>query len=293
MSWLLLDVGNSTLKWSLVAQLPAPAAGSTAGFEAARPEATYAQGALAIDAPDLTQKLAAEWSKAFASTAEDTPPRSPTAAWGCAVAAPDRIAAIAAALHLAGSPAAQWFGAEADFDFGGIVLHNGYCDPQQLGADRWHALIGARARFAHGALLVVNAGTATTVDAIGADGRFLGGVIAPGVALMRASLARGTARLPLAAGRYVAHPDNTDDAICTGVLDAQIGLIVQRLQRIRESVDGAVQVVVSGGNGPLLLGLLRGQAGLGTMTLEPDLVLLGLWHRAHAQTTQRPENRNQ
>jgi type III pantothenate kinase len=153
-------------------------------------------------------------------------------------------------------------------------------------------MIGARARFASVPLLVINAGTATTVDAVDGDGRFLGGVIAPGVEMMRAALARGTARLPLAAGDYVELPDNTDDAIRTGILDAQIGLIVQRMQRLRQQAGSAVQTVVSGGNGPTLHALLRAQGGLGTMALEPDLVLLGLWYRARAQSDPAPTSRN-
>lgn len=272
MSWLLIDAGNSALKWSLVC-----------GESVPQPAAVPVQGTLAIDTPSLANALAEELSRAFRMAAASAKLSAPAASWGCAVAAQDKILAIEAAIQAAGWPAICWFGAADRFDHDGIVLRNCYREARQLGADRWHALIGARARFARGCLLVVNAGTATTVDAVGEGGQFLGGVIAPGVELMRASLARGTARLPWAAGDYVAHPDNTDDAIRTGILDAQIGLITQRLQRAGEQAAGGVQVVVSGGNGPLLLALLRTQPGFGTMVLEPDLVLLGLWHRARAQ----------
>lgn len=105
---------------------------------------------------------------------------------------------------------------------GGVA--NGYDDPAQLGADRWAALIGAR--FIHSAsCLVVNAGTATTVDVLDDAGSFQGGVILPGLDLMRTSLASRTAQLPLAEGQYRATPRNTADAIFSGCLNAQAGAV--------------------------------------------------------------------
>src|ERR1700682_4981704 len=78
---------------------------------------------------------------------------------------------------------------------------NGYRYAQQLGADRWAALIAAH-RLEPGHKLVVNAGTALTIDALTGDGRFLGGLIVPGPALMRRSLDRGTAGLRLTEGQF-------------------------------------------------------------------------------------------
>lgn len=287
MNWLLLDVGNTTLKWALIDAREAPpdAGGALTAL-------TLAQGIQAIDEAALQTTLAAELSRARSRVTEDSTASAQLTSWGCAVAAADKIAAIEAAIRAAGSAPVRWLSATAQFAYGGVVLRNGYRDPEQLGSDRWHAMIGARARYAAIPLLLINAGTATTVDAIGPDGRFLGGVIAPGVEMMRAALARGTARLPLAAGDYVELPDNTDDAIRTGILDAQIGLIVQRVQRLRQQMGSGLQVVVSGGNGPILHALLRAQSGLGTMALEPDLVLLGLWYRARAQSDQAHTDRS-
>jgi type III pantothenate kinase len=104
----------------------------------------------------------------------------------------------------------------------GVV--NGYADPRQLGADRWAALIGARALHA-GDCLVVMAGTATTVDVLVSNGEFRGGLILPGVQLMKQALARHTAGLKLAEGNYADMPRNTADAIETGCLVAQAGAI--------------------------------------------------------------------
>lgn len=99
-----------------------------------------------------------------------------------------------------------------------------YERPAQLGADRWAALIGARARHS-GPCLVVSAGTATTVDLLDAHGVFRGGLILPGFELMRATLAEKTAQLPLAEGVFRDEPRNTMDAIVSGCRQAQLGAI--------------------------------------------------------------------
>ena len=69
------------------------------------------------------------------------------------------------------------------------------------------------------------AGTATTIDTLDAEGRFLGGDILPGIGLMLRSLAHGTAGLPFAEGHYTSLPRCTDDAIVSGVIEAQAGAI--------------------------------------------------------------------
>src|SRR5688572_12793185 len=86
-----------------------------------------------------------------------------------------------------------WLRAEAER----CGVRNLYERPEQLGPDRWAALIAARALHPSGPALVVNAGTATTVDMLSGDGRFLGGAILPGVELMRFVLHEHTGRLPL------------------------------------------------------------------------------------------------
>ena len=121
-------------------------------------------------------------------------------------------------------------------------VKNGYDTPQQLGADRWAALIGARALHA-GPAVVVMAGTATTIDALDAQGLFRGGLILPGLALMRAALARNTADLPHAAGHYRAQPTNTDDAIVSGAIHATLGAI----ERIHATLGEDALCLLSGG----------------------------------------------
>ena len=105
-----------------------------------------------------------------------------------------------------------------------LGVTNGYRDAAQLGADRWVALVAAH-HAKPGHKLVVNAGTALTIDALAADGRFLGGLIVPGPALMRRSLDRATAALREAPGHVRDFPDNTPDAITTGAVLAGVGAV--------------------------------------------------------------------
>ena len=112
---------------------------------------------------------------------------------------------------------------------GGVM--NLYDNPARLGVDRWCALIGARA-ITTAPCVVVMAGTATTVDTLDGDGRFRGGLILPGLDLMRRSLARDTAALPLAAGKYSVYPRCTDDAIISGCIEAQAGAIERACVRL-------------------------------------------------------------
>lgn len=124
-------------------------------------------------------------------------------------------------------------------------VRSNYDNPVQLGADRWAALIGARARRA-AATLVVCAGTATTVDLMGADGVFQGGLILPGFNLMRSALASNTAQLPLAEGVFRTTPCNTLDAIFTGCLHAQLGAI-ERMFALLADQPEALCLVTGGG----------------------------------------------
>lgn len=127
-------------------------------------------------------------------------------------------------------------------------ITNLYENPGQLGVDRWCALIGARERVA-GACLVVMAGTATTVDSLDATGRFLGGLILPGLGLMRRALAKETAALPFAEGQHAPYPRSTDDAIVSGCIEAQAGAIERAFARL--AGDGG-SCLLSGGYAEVL-----------------------------------------
>lgn len=131
----------------------------------------------------------------------------------------------------------------------GVV--NRYARPSQLGADRWASLVAARRRslateLFPPACVVVNAGTAVTIDALDVDGVFRGGLILPGIRLMLEALAEKTAALKPEPGEFHEFPDNTADAIHSGAMQAICGAIEQMRRQI--DTDAAqVRVYLAGG----------------------------------------------
>jgi type III pantothenate kinase len=155
---------------------------------------------------------------------------------------------------------------------------NSYAKPQQLGTDRWAALIGAHQAEPHRcAKVVVMAGTALTVDALSPDGKFLGGIIVPGLGVMRQALHLRTAQLPLEMGQFDAFPTNTLNAIASGAIDACVGAISRMLARLSEIDNNAVTPIVIASGGALAL--LAPHAPF-PLTIHENLVLEGLLHIA-------------
>ncbi|MCC6068825.1 type III pantothenate kinase [Ferrovum sp. PN-J185] len=131
-------------------------------------------------------------------------------------------------------------------------LVNLYYHPKQLGVDRWLSLFAAR-QFMTGPILVVNSGTATTIDALDSHNQFLGGVIIPGITMMEQALNLGTANINASQGHNVAWPRNSADALTRGAIEATIGAIKERYNEFRELVGlSTVTLVISGGNRSLL-----------------------------------------
>ena len=180
--------------------------------------------------------------------------------------------------NVAGSAVEEQLGALLDKRHGGFSVlrasaeacgvRSRYARPQQLGADRWAALIGARTLH-DSACLVVCAGTATTVDQLDANGVFCGGLILPGFDLMRSALAYNTAQLPLADGVFRELPRNTMDAISSGCLHAQLGAIERMFQAI--AGEPAARCLLTGGAAPRLAEHLKIP-----FELKDNLILDGL-----------------
>jgi type III pantothenate kinase len=168
-----------------------------------------------------------------------------------------------------------WLRAEAER----CGVRNLYERPELLGPDRWAALIAARALHPAGPALVVNAGTATTVDMLSGDGGFLGGAILPGVELMRFVLHEHTGRLPLDNGEYRDTPRKTADAIESGCRHAQAGA-VERLYRVLRDLELNPLCLVAGGAGRTLVD----QLSMPRRYVE-NLVLDGLARIAIAERT--------
>jgi type III pantothenate kinase len=228
MAFLVLDIGNSRLKWGL--------------YEKADPAlAPLAHGAVVLEEIDQL------WHQSWHSL-----PR-PTAMLGCVVAGDaikrrveEQLSAWALEPRwLVSSPAA-----------GGVI--NGYDNPHRLGADRWAALVGAR----HHALrlnplkpspaLVIMVGTAVTIDALDARGHFLGGAIMPGFGLMLRALETGTAGLKVPMGEATDFPTNTSDALTSGGTDAISGAIERSYRRLAQRENCAPLLLMSGGAAPKL-----------------------------------------
>jgi type III pantothenate kinase len=131
-------------------------------------------------------------------------------------------------------------------------VSNGYDHPNRLGTDRWVALIGARQRvLAMGGeprpALVVMVGTAVTVDALDASGKFLGGLILPGFGLMLRALEMGTAGLKAPTGEVVDFPTNTSDALMSGGADAIAGAVERMHRKLMRRTGEAPVLFMTGG----------------------------------------------
>ncbi|ABE28773.1 pantothenate kinase, type III family protein [Paraburkholderia xenovorans LB400] len=140
---------------------------------------------------------------------------------------------------------------------------NSYTAPHMLGSDRWAGLIGAHAAFPGEHLLIATFGTATTLEALRADGCFVGGLIAPGWTLMMRSLGEHTAQLPTldasaarglldgstrdAARRGPFFATDTPRSLSAGCTLAQAGLVERMWRDLQDEWQVPVRLVVSGG----------------------------------------------
>lgn len=152
---------------------------------------------------------------------------------------------------------------------------NSYDSTAQLGPDRWAALIGAR-HLHRGPCVVVNIGTTMTVDALTADGVFLGGIIVAGKELMREALARRTAKLRPRSGRFAFFPARTADAIESGAINALAGAVERMRGFMQRAGQNAPLTVISGGAAPIVAPRLNG-----AVEVVDNLVLEGIVQIAH------------
>ena len=235
---LLVDIGNTRLKWGrdnlgcIETGKPIPHGGS-----------------------ELKPQLMAAWS--------DLRPAPQRLAVSC-VSSESVLAAVkAVALEL--WPAVKWIRVKSEASAGGVV--NGYRYPEKLGVDRWLCLLAAR-RLWPEPVCIVDCGTAITVDVMAANGRHLGGLISPGLTVMRLSLSKDTADLPFSDRVFpVGLADTTEAAIYSGTLYAAVGLINTVLRQQSETL----KLILTGGDAEVIAGHLDHDA-----IIAPDLVLQGL-----------------
>ncbi|HEX3914391.1 MAG TPA: type III pantothenate kinase [Steroidobacteraceae bacterium] len=154
-------------------------------------------------------------------------------------------------------------------------LTSGYLDPTLLGADRWLALIGAWTK-AHTALCVVDAGTAVKVDSVDSNGQHLGGLIAPGIHMMREVLMSNTSDIANAAAHSTPSlagvlANNTLAAVSRGAVFALSGMADRACEVIAQSTGAAPRLFITGGDANMIAGTMRTHG-----EIVPDLVLQGL-----------------
>ncbi len=231
---LLIDIGNSRVKWR-IARLEAADAADAEAF----PDWVSAEQATWLN--DLDRIEAA--FRVFGTV--DLDPLD--------VALIANVASEAAGTLVETAVAAVWPGIEIQFVRSATAsagLVNGYRNPLQLGVDRWLAAVAAHALYADRSVLVCMFGTATTIDLIEHD-RFVGGLILPGIEAMQTALTSSTARLPSRPGQTVDFGDCTEDAITSGVMTAQIGAVERALRkanaRLADAAAPSPMCLVAGG----------------------------------------------
>ena len=209
--FLLLDGGNSQLKWAWVEN----------GTFSEVGRAPYR---------DLTQ-LGEEWLQ-FAD--EDVK------IVGCAVCGSVKKAMVEEQL----TRPVEWLSSMPQ----ALGIRNHYRRPEEHGSDRWFNALGSR-RFTQNACVVVSCGTAVTTDALTEDNHYLGGTIMPGFHLMKEAMALKTANLNRPIGKVYPFPTITPNAIASGMMDAVCGALMMMHGRLKEKTGGGkpVDIIITGG----------------------------------------------
>lgn len=242
---LLIDLGNTRIKWAWL---------SGAGTEPERAGATRTGDGLS-DLPFLDGK------------------EPVTGAFAC------NVAGIELGRKLAGLVqerlAVELVFVQAQPSACGVTA--AYANPLNLGADRWAALIGAHA-LGPTDYCIVDAGSTVTMDLLLADGRHLGGYIAPGREMSLAAMAKGTAELASRLRDHSGRPQDlapgTDsaEAMEKGTLAAQLGMIRSGMERLASEGERSPVLLLTGGGADDLVATRQ----LPQAQVVPDLVLRGL-----------------
>ncbi len=152
-------------------------------------------------------------------------------------------------------------------------VRNYYANPSLLGSDRWAALIAAWGLQREGCL-VVDVGTAMTMDTLSDKGEFLGGIIVPGLNLMKNMLATNTSSLQLQEGEFHDYPDNTTDAIHSGAIQAMVGAVERMTALLTATLGHVPKCIISGGGSQQLQSQLSMNANVVDNLVLEGLVLI-------------------
>ena len=158
-------------------------------------------------------------------------------------------------------------------------VSNSYTNPERMGIDRWLAMIAAfteiKLRSTVQGVIVVDAGSALTIDVIAASGEHEGGYIVPGLLMAQQALFANTERViqydeklmdSVGCNKYKKLGNNTAQCVEYGVINQLVALVKQVIEEYLE-----YEIFFTGGDGEILAGFLK--AG----TVDKDLVLKGLW----------------
>jgi type III pantothenate kinase len=234
---LLIDIGNSRLKWAT------EQAGQISSIQAL----DYRQ-------LDAYQSLEQSWQ---------TLVRPSKIAIAC-VGSSQQITAIESLANRLW-PAIEIIIPKSSAAFGSVI--NAYPQAEKLGVDRWLALLAAHHHYL-GNSCIIDSGTAITLDFINSHGQHRGGLISPGLMLMKKALAQNTAALDLnQQSQALRLADNTLSAIDSGTLLAAIGLIETAIRRYQP----VEQVIITGGDADLI-----GQNLSMSLIADDQLVFKGL-----------------
>ena len=129
-----------------------------------------------------------------------------------------------------------------------LGIRNHYRRPEEHGSDRWFNALGSR-RFTQNACVVVSCGTAITTDALTEDNHYLGGTIMPGFHLMKEAMALKTANLNRPIGKVYPFPTTTPNAIASGMMDAVCGALMMMHGRLKDKTGEGkpVDIIITGG----------------------------------------------
>lgn len=144
--------------------------------------------------------------------------------------------------------------------------------PHEVGADRVVNAVAGHAQFQQG-LIIIDFGTATTIDVVAPDGAYLGGAIAPGIGISTEALFQAASKLPRIEVREPAHAigKNTVDAMRSGLFFGYVGLIDELVRRMRAELDFPTRVLATGG-----LATVFQDASSTIESVLPEMTLEGL-----------------
>lgn len=224
------------------------------------------QGVLLLDIGN-TRVKAVYWLNGQLTAISDFPgllPASPVAVYYASVASDERLEQLRSESQLT---EVQWLQIRSEAQKG--LLRSSYAKPETMGVDRWLAMLGAQLRYPATEVLVIDAGTALTIDHLSADGQHQGGWIVPGIHMQQKAVTNYTARVFNREQQQFELAFARDTASClqNGVFAAVLAVIHQANQLVPQA-----KMLITGGDATVLMPFLRDLP----IEIEPLLIFRGM-----------------